>query len=239
MNVAIITAAGKGTRLKSNISKQFLNIYGKPILAHTINIFQKSPKINQIYISVPGDYVETCWKDIIERFSLTKVKKLVIGGKHRQESVYNVLKTIPSTSKIVLIHDGVRPLVTNTEIEMTITRLVSGNKKDPKVKGTILAAPAKETIKKIRDDREETIDTTIPREKVWHAQTPQTFFYKEILEAHNKAKEEEFIGTDDSSLVERMGWRVNVVRGRHENIKITTPLDLFLAELIMSRNGKE
>ena len=239
MNVAIITAAGKGTRLKGNVSKQFLNIYGKPILAHTINIFQKSPKISQIYISVPEDYEEVCRKDIIEKFSLTKVKKLVIGGKHRQESVYNALKAVPSTSRIVLIHDGVRPLVTTSEIEMTITRLVSGSKKDPKVKGTVLAAPARETIKRISDSREETIEATIPREKVWHAQTPQTFFYKEILEAHNKAKEEEFIGTDDSSLVERMGWRVNIVRGRHENIKITTPLDLFLAELIMSKNGKE
>ncbi len=238
MNIAIITAAGKGTRLKSNISKQFLNIYGKPILAHTIDIFQKSPKINQIYISVPEDYEETCRKDIIERFSFTKVKKLVIGGKNRQESVYNAIVSLPSTSKIVLIHDGVRPLVTNSEIEMTISRLISGNKKDPKIKGTILAAPAKETIKKISSDGSNTIDSTIPRETVWHAQTPQTFFYRAILKAHNNAREKDFIGTDDSSLVERMGWKVNVVRGRHENIKITTPADLFLAELIMSRNGR-
>lgn len=237
MNIAIITAAGKGTRLKSDISKQFLNIYGKPILAHTINIFQKSSKIDEIYVSVPEDYEENCRIDIIERFSFTKVKKLVIGGKHRQESVYNALAALPSISKIVLIHDGVRPLVTNSEIEMTITKLLKDNKKDPKIRGTILAAPAKETIKKINTGKNDTIDSTIPRETVWHAQTPQTFFYRSILEAHNRAKEEDFIGTDDSSLVERMGWKVNVVRGRHENIKITTPVDLFLAELIMSRNG--
>ena len=137
MNVAIITAAGKGTRLRSNVSKQFLNIYGKPILAHTINIFQRSPKINEIYISVPEDHEETCRKDIIEKFSFTKVKKLVIGGKNRQESVHNALIAIPSTSKIVLIHDGVRPLVATSEIEMTISRLISGNKKDPKVKGML------------------------------------------------------------------------------------------------------
>ncbi len=239
MNVAIITAAGKGTRLRSNVSKQFLNIYGKPILAHTINIFQRSPKINEIYISVPEDYEETCRKDIIEKFSFTKVKKLVIGGKNRQESVHNALIAIPLTSKIVLIHDGVRPLVGTSEIEMTISRLISGNKKDPKVKGTILAAPAKETIKTISNGKYDTIDVTIPREKVWHAQTPQTFFYNIILEAHIRARNENFIGTDDSSLVERMGLKVNVVRGSHENIKITTPVDLFLAELIMSRNGKE
>ncbi|GAH31800.1 unnamed protein product, partial [marine sediment metagenome] len=83
-----------------------------------------------------------------------------------------------------------------------------------------------------------TVDKTIPRGTVWHAQTPQTFFYKNILEAHNKAREDNFMGTDDASLMERMNWKVSVVRGRHENIKITTPLDLFLAELIMTRNGR-
>jgi 2-C-methyl-D-erythritol 4-phosphate cytidylyltransferase len=235
MNVVIITAAGKGTRLKSNISKQFLNIYGKPILAHTINVFQKTDKIDQIYISVPRGYIGSCRKDIIDRYSFSKVRDLIAGGSHRQESVYNALVSIPRDSGIVLIHDGVRPIVTPDEIEMTITKLVRDHDRDPRVRGVILAAPARETVKKIN---EETVDATIPREQVWHAQTPQTFFYRDILEAHIRAAEEGFIGTDDSSLVERMGWKVNVARGRHENIKITTPLDLFLAELIMSKNGK-
>ncbi len=235
MNVAIITAAGKGTRLKSNISKQFLNIYDKPILAHTLSIFEKTPKVDAIYVSVPKDYIESCQKDIVDRYSFSKVKGLVIGGSHRQISVFNALLSIPPDSNIVLIHDGVRPLVTPDEIGTTIKRLINDNKKDPEVKGVILAAPAKETIKKISGH---TIDSTIPRETVWHAQTPQTFFYREIIEAHRKAAEEDFIGTDDASLIERIGWKVNVVRGRHENIKITTPIDLFLAELFMNKNGK-
>jgi 2-C-methyl-D-erythritol 4-phosphate cytidylyltransferase len=235
MNVAIITAAGKGTRLNSNISKQFLNIYDKPILAHTLSIFEKSSKIDAIYVSVPGDYMESCREDIIEKYSFTKVSKLIIGGSHRQASVFNAISSIPSTTDIVLIHDGVRPLVTSDEVETTIKKLINDNKKDPEVKGVILAAPAKETIKRISGH---TVDSTIPRDTVWHAQTPQTFFYKEIIEAHRKASEEGFIGTDDSSLIERMGWKVNVVRGRHENIKITTPIDLFLAELFMNKNGK-
>lgn len=235
MNVAIITAAGKGTRLNSNISKQFLNIYDKPILAHTLSIFEKSSKIDAIYVSVPRDYMESCREDIIEKYSFTKVSKLIIGGSHRQASVFNAISSIPSTTDIVLIHDGVRPLVTSDEVETTIKKLINDNKKDPKVKGVILAAPAKETIKKISGH---TIDSTIPRDTVWHAQTPQTFFYREIIEAHRKASEEGFIGTDDSSLIERMGWKVNVVRGRHENIKITTPIDLFLAEFFMNKNGK-
>lgn len=235
MNVAIITAAGKGTRLKSNISKQFLNIYDKPILAHTLSIFEKTPGVDAIYVSVPRDYIESCQKDIVDKYSFSKVKGLVIGGSHRQVSVFNALSSIPTDSNIVLIHDGVRPLVTPDEIGTTIKRLINDNKKDPEVKGVILAAPAKETIKKISGH---TIDSTIPRETVWHAQTPQTFFYREIIEAHKKAAEEDFIGTDDASLIERMGWKVNVVRGRHENIKITTPIDLFLAELFMNKNGK-
>jgi len=235
MNVAIITAAGKGLRFKSNISKQFLNIYDKPILAHTLSIFEKTKKVDAVYVSVPGDYLKSCQKDIIDKYGYTKVKKLVVGGAHRQESVYNAVKAIPEKTSIVVIHDGVRPLVTPAEVEMTVTRLVSFNKKDKKVKGVILAAPARETVKRIDDS---SVVSTIPREQVWNAQTPQTFFYRELVEAHRKAAEEGFIGTDDSSLVERQGWKVNVVRGRHENIKITTPTDLFLAELIMHKNGK-
>ena len=235
MNVAIITAAGKGTRLKSNISKQFLNIYNKPILAHTLSIFEKTPKVDAIYVSVPKDYLDSCRKDIVEKYKFSKVRKLVIGGSHRQASVFNAISSIPEDTNIVLIHDGVRPLVTTEEINATIRRLVNDNKKDPEVKGVILAAPAKETIKKITG---QTIDETIPRDTVWHAQTPQTFFYKDIMEAHRKAAAEKFIGTDDASLIERMGWKVNVTRGRHENIKITTPVDLFLAELFINKNGK-
>jgi 2-C-methyl-D-erythritol 4-phosphate cytidylyltransferase len=236
MNVAIITAAGKGTRLKGNVSKQFMNIYGKPILAHTITAFQGSSKIKEIYISVPGDYLELCKKDVIEKYSFNKVKKLVIGGSSRQESVYNALIELPSSTKLVSIHDGVRPLITTEEINLLINTLMRENRKDPEIKGVIMAASARETIK-VADKN--TVDKTIPRETVWYAQTPQTFFYKDILKAHNKAREDNFKGTDDACLVERMNWKVCVVRGRHENIKITTPVDLFLAELIMTRNGRK
>jgi 2-C-methyl-D-erythritol 4-phosphate cytidylyltransferase len=235
MNVAIITAAGRGTRFKSNISKQFLNIYGKPILAHTLSIFEKILGIDSIYVTVPRDYLKSCREDIIEKYNLKKVEKLVVGGRNRQESIYNALKVIPAATEIVLIHDGVRPLVTPLEIKKTIIKLIKDNKKDPQVRGVIVAAPARETVKKIKKN---TIDSTIPRGKVWNAQTPQTFFYRDIMEAYRKAFSDGFIGTDDSSLVERMGWKVNILRGRHENIKITTPIDLFLAELIMNKNGK-
>ncbi|OFW64110.1 MAG: 2-C-methyl-D-erythritol 4-phosphate cytidylyltransferase [Actinobacteria bacterium RBG_19FT_COMBO_36_27] len=236
MNAAIITAAGRGTRFKGNISKQFMDIYGKPILAHTISTFQNSSKIKEIYISIPGDYIELCQKNIINKYSFSKVKKLVVGGSSRQESVYNALKEIPSSTKLVSIHDGVRPLVTPEEINLLINVLLRENKKDCKIRGVIMAAPVMETVK-VTDGN--IINKTIPRDTVWHAQTPQTFFYEDILKAHNKALEDGFIGTDDASLMERMSLKVYVVRGRRENIKITTPLDLFLAELIMIRNGRK
>ncbi len=236
MNVAIITAAGKGTRLKGNISKQFMNIYGKPILAHTISAFQKSSKIKEIYISVPKDNIEFCRKNIIERYAFDKVKKLVTGGSSRQESVYNALVEVPRNTKIVSIHDGVRPLITPEEIDLLINTLIRENKKDSSVKGVIMAASARETIKMISKN---SIDRTISRDKIWNAQTPQVFFYDIILKAHNKARKDDFTGTDDACLVERMNYKVNIVRGRHENIKITTPIDLFLAELIITKNNRK
>ncbi len=233
MNAAIITAAGKGTRLKGDISKQFMDIYGKPILAHTITAFQNASKIKEIYISVPKDYLELCQKSIIEKYSFDKVKKLVIGGSTRQESVYNTIIELPSSTGIVSIHDGVRPLITSDEIDSLINTLIRENKKDPGIRGVIMAAPARETIKITENG---TIDRTVPRDTVWYAQTPQIFFYQDILKAHNIARKDDFTGTDDACLVERIGGKVSIVRGRHENIKITTPIDLFLAELIMTRN---
>jgi 2-C-methyl-D-erythritol 4-phosphate cytidylyltransferase len=236
MNVGIITAAGKGTRLKGNISKQFMNIYGKPILAHTVSAFQKSSKIKEIYISVPKDNIEFCRKNIIDKYAFDKVEKIVAGGSSRQESVYNALVEVPPDTKIVAIHDGVRPLITPGEIDLLVNTLVRENKKDSSVKGVIMAASARETIKMIR---ESSIDKTISRDKIWHAQTPQVFFYNIILKAHNKARKDGFTGTDDACLVERMNYKVNIVRGRHENIKITTPIDLFLAELIITKNNRK
>jgi len=231
MNIAIITAAGKGTRLKSNISKQFLSLYGKPILAHTVDTFQKACVIDQIYLVVSRDYYDFCTKEIIEKYSYKKIEKVVFGGRTRQQSVYNALVRLPQETKTVSVHDGVRPLVTTEEVDSIVSKLLAENKKDPQIKGIIMAAPAYETIKKVKEN--DLIDRTIQRDLVWHAQTPQVFFYPVLMEAHKKAHSRGFLGTDDASLVEMLGYKVKIFRGRHENIKITTPMDLFLAELIM------
>jgi len=237
MIAAIITAAGKGTRIKSNISKQFIHIFDKPILAHTIGSFQKSNRINEIYVTVSEDNIDFCEKEIVDKNGFSKVKELVVGGETRQASVFNALKKVPKKCRIVAVHDGVRPLISPEEIDYLINSLIKHNKKDDQVRGIIIAAPAYETVKRI--NRDNIIDCTVQRSEVCMAQTPQTFFYNDLLEAHEKANDDSYIGTDDASLVERMGWKVKVVIGKHENIKVTTPMDLFLAELIMGRDGKQ
>ncbi|MHB1376534.1 MAG: 2-C-methyl-D-erythritol 4-phosphate cytidylyltransferase [Candidatus Humimicrobiaceae bacterium] len=235
MNLGIITAAGKGIRLKSDINKQFLNLCGKPILAHTIGVFQRASLIDEIYVLVPQEFVEYTKNKIVEKYGFSKVTRIIIGGKTRQETVRNGLKFAPDNCSIISVHDGVRPLVYSSDVNKLIELLIESNNKDQNVQGVILAAAAYETIKKI--DIEEGIVKTIPREIVYHAQTPQTFFKDALIESYLKAENENFTATDDSMLVERAGYKVKFLKGTHENIKITTPTDLFLAELIISKNG--
>jgi len=236
MIAAIITAAGRGTRLQSNISKQFIQINGKPVIAHTLKSFQDAFRINNIYLVVPEDYIDYCREKIVKKYNFTKVKKIIAGGPIRQDSVFNALNVIPKRCKIVAVHDGVRPLITADEINMLVENLVILNKQDQLAKGVLIAAPAYETIKKINEDH--FIDMTITRSQVCMAQTPQVFNFKELVFAYEKAYGDNFYGNDDAGLMERAGFKVKVVIGRHENIKITTPIDLFLAELIMRRDGK-
>jgi len=235
MNLGIITAAGKGTRLKSDINKQFLSLCGKPILAHTISVFQRASHIDEIYVLVPQEFVEYTQKNIVKKYGFSKVTRIIIGGETRQETVGIALKFAPDNCSIISVHDGVRPLIYSTDVNKLIELLIESNQKDQMVQGVILAAAAYETIKKI--DIEEGIVKTIPRETVYHAQTPQTFFKDSLIKAYLKAENDNFTATDDSMLVERTGYKVKFLKGNHENIKITTPTDLFLAELIISKNG--
>jgi len=235
MNLGIITAAGKGTRLRSNINKQFIRICGKPILAHTINVFQKSKLVDEIFVLIPSEYVEYTQKNIVNKFGYTKVTRLIIGGETRQKTVSNALKFLPDNCEMVSVHDGVRPLIYSADVDLLFKKLVDFNKEDDEVKGVILAAPAYETIKQINGT--DGCIKTIPRETVYHAQTPQTFFKDVLLKAYELAEEEDLYATDDAMLVEKLGYKVKIIKGNHENIKITTPIDLFLAELIISKNG--
>ncbi len=235
MNLGIITAAGRGTRLKANISKQFIKLCGKPILAHTVSVFQKSELIDEIFILVPAQYIEYTQKNIINKYRFDKVTRLIIGGETRQETVSNALQFVPDKCKMISVHDGVRPLIYSSDVDLLFETLIEFNRADSKVKGVILAAPAYETIKQIHDSNG--CIKTIPRETVYHAQTPQTFFKDTLIEAYRHAEAKNISATDDAMLVENIGYKVKIIKGNHENIKITTPIDLFLAELIISKNG--
>ena len=226
---AVIVSAGKGLRFMEGKSirpdhgkKQFHLLGGKPILTHTLEKFETCPLIRSIHLVVGQEDMDYCLKEIIEKNKFQKVSKIVPGGKWRQESVKNGVDALPKDTDIVVIHDGVRPFVTKAMIEDSIHSA-------GRYGAVILAMPVKETIKISNPDG--TVLKTLDRESLWQIQTPQTFQVKVIKEAYSRATEDGFIGTDDASLVERLGVKVHILPGSYTNIKITTPEDLLLANL--------
>jgi len=217
---AVIVAAGKGERIGKK--KQFIPLAGKPILYWTLEKFQKVKKIKEIILVLPKE--DIWFKEKMIKGKFTKVKKIIPGGKIRQKSVFNGLKKVNPNFSLVMIHDGVRPLVSERIIENTI-------KVAEKYGSAVAGLPVKETIKMV--STENLVETTLSREKIWTIQTPQVFRREIILKAHRKAKEDEFIGTDDAQLVERIGYSVKLVPGEYTNIKITTPEDLLFAQTIL------
>ncbi len=225
MNTAIILAAGRGSRMKASFNKQYLLLKRKPILAHTIEVFEKNKLIDEIIVVIHEDDKDIFKKSIINKYRFRKIKKVVSGGKERQESVYNGLKNIDEKCSVVLIHDGARPLVTHK----VINRCIKGAER---YGASSAGVPIKETIKIMKKDC--FVKYTPKREDVWITQTPQGFKTDIIRAAHELAINEKIIGTDDAMLVEIMGCEVKMVEGDYENIKITTPDDLLMAEAIFN-----
>ena len=229
---ALIPAAGMGKRMGASINKQYLQLDGLPIVARTISIFEESPLIEAIYLVIPADEIPYCREHVVAACGFRKVVEIVPGGRERQNSVMNGLNAMRcnvTDDDVVLIHDGVRPLITPQLLSESID-IVRNND------GALVAVPAKDTIKIVRDG---IIIDTPPREMLWQAQTPQSFRFATIYAAHRSAEQEGFMGTDDASLVERCGGVVRVVRGTYRNIKITTPEDLVLAEAFLAGERKE
>jgi 2-C-methyl-D-erythritol 4-phosphate cytidylyltransferase len=221
---AVIVSAGKGQRFMEGKKKQFHFLEGKPILAHTLDKFETSPLIRSILLVVGQEDMDYCLKEVIEKYNFQKVSQIVPGGKRRQESVRNGMDALPKDADIVAIHDGVRPFVTRAMIEDSIHSAV-------RYGAVVLAMPVKETIKMSHPDG--TVLKTLDRESLWQVQTPQTFQVNVIKEAYLRATEDGFTGTDDASLVERIGVKVHILPGSYTNIKITTPEDLLLANLFL------
>jgi len=225
-NYSIIVAAGKSRRMNSAVSKQFLFIGGKPILAYTVDAFEKSSLIDQVILVINESDIKKCKKNIVNRYRYKKVREIIPGGEKRQDSVLNGLKALPSDTDLVAIHDGARFLVTPEIIDRAVKAAHNSN-------GVVVAIPVQDTIKESNSSK--VISKTFNRDRLWAAQTPQVFPYSIIMEAHLKAKETGFIGTDDASLVENLGYKVDLVKGSVENIKITTNFDLIIAETILHK----
>jgi 2-C-methyl-D-erythritol 4-phosphate cytidylyltransferase len=224
---AVIVSAGKGLRFMEGKKKQFRSLAGKPILAHTLDKFETCPLIRSILLVVGQEDMDYCLKEIVEKYRFQKVSQIVPGGKRRQESVKNGIDALPKDADMVAIHDGVRPFVTKAMIEDTIHSAA-------RYGAVVLAMPVKDTIKMSNPDG--TVLKTLDRESLWQIQTPQTFQVNVIKEAYYRAAEDGFVGTDDASLVERLGVKVHILPGSYTNIKITTPEDLFLANLFLKMN---
>lgn len=224
---ALIPAAGMGKRMGASINKQYLKLGGLPVLWRTLSIFEQSDRISGIVLVIPEDEIEYCRKHVVEAAGFTKVLEIVAGGKERQNSVMNglsVLGKYADSNDVIVIHDGVRPFITPDLLQDSITIAAVSD-------GALAAVPAKDTIKIVEQN---TVTSTPDRQLLWQAQTPQTFRYSVILNAHKDAAECGFCGTDDSSLVERTGGKVVIVRGNYRNIKITTPEDMVLAEAFLA-----
>ncbi|MBC8200070.1 MAG: 2-C-methyl-D-erythritol 4-phosphate cytidylyltransferase [Desulfobacteraceae bacterium] len=222
---AIIVAAGKGIRMNDKLRKQYLVLAGRPILAYSLLAFDVCDLIDHIILVVPKKDVDYCWKDIVSPLKLYKKINLVAGGEKRQESAYNGLMAVDKdTAEIVVIHDGVRPFVSQAQIAACIT----GAKE---YSACIPAVPANDTLKQV--DSSGFICDTLKRDDIFLAQTPQAFQYDLIIKAHKNARREGFAGTDDASLVERLGGNIKIIYGSRRNIKITNREDLIFATALL------
>jgi 2-C-methyl-D-erythritol 4-phosphate cytidylyltransferase len=224
--IGIIVAAGKGIRMQAKIRKQYLILDGLPMLCYCLLAFDACPEIDRILMVIPDEDKEFCRQSILQPIALEHPVELIPGGEERQDSVYNALLAAEGISSIVAIHDGVRPFVLSQHISETIHCAESNG-------AAVLAIPATDTLKRV--DESLKVRETIDRKGVWIAQTPQSFRYDIIRDAHEKAKQEGVSATDDAHLVERAGYPVKLVRGSRFNIKVTTPEDLSMAKALRSQ----
>ncbi len=222
----LIPAAGLGKRMGKAVAKQFLPLGDKPLLAHTLLAFQQAPEIDELIPVLSQEDMESCLREIIERYHITKVKTLVVGGKERQESVSHGLEKLEKDAAIVLVHDGVRPFVTQEMIREVVEHARKGE-------CVTVGVPLKDTVKEV--DERGFVRQTLDRSRFWAIQTPQAFPAKVLKKAYEEAVRHKVFGTDDAMLVERAGGKVRVLMGSYDNIKITTPEDLLLAEEILKR----
>ncbi|GIM33593.1 2-C-methyl-D-erythritol 4-phosphate cytidylyltransferase [Paraclostridium bifermentans] len=223
MNGVVIVAAGTGSRMKKDINKQFIKLNNKEIVAHTIDKFYNSENIDDIVVVIREDEEEYFNKNIKEKYGFTNIK-VAHGGNERQDSVFNGIKMLKKECDVVLIHDGARPFVTDDIIRRSINKANEHN-------AIVVGVKVKDTIKVVSDNGN--IVDTPNRSYLWAVQTPQVFKYDIITKAYEDAYNNNYYGTDDAMLVERIGYNVKMIEGSYNNIKITTQEDLEFGEQIL------
>jgi len=218
---AIIPVAGRGRRFGSPVPKQYLNLNDEPIISTTIRKFVSLAAVHHGVVVAARDEIENTYQLLSKIPGFSQKFQIVTGGDERQDSVYQGLEHVPAETEIVMVHDGVRPFLTGKMIDESIEIAADFG-------ACVLAVPVKETIKRVVDQQ---VQETIPRDELWQIQTPQTFKYHILYEAHKKAKEAKYYSTDEAALVEWCGYPVKVVMGSYSNIKITTEEDLKIARI--------
>lgn len=218
---AIVLAAGKGSRMHSDIPKQYMNIAGKEVLYYSLNAFEESP-VDDIIVVVSNDDIEYCKRDIIEKYNLTKVTSVIAGGEERYWSVSNGLEEASGTD-YVMIHDGARPCINRDIIIRSMEAVIENG-------ACTVGVPVKDTIKVV-DANNVGVDTP-DRATLWQIQTPQSFRYNDIVAAYELMRQDENINiTDDTMVMEHyLNKHSKVIMGDYRNIKITTPEDVFVVE---------
>ena len=220
---AIIPAAGRGKRIGASVPKQFLEIQGRPLLHHTLTVFASCKLIDYVVLVMPRTDVDEMGEDWLNKYEI--VREVVVGGKQRQDSVYNGFNSLEEGTDIVVVHDGVRPFTTPQMIIATVEAAQQHG-------AAITAIPVSDTVKQAADGF---VTQTVPRDGLWRVQTPQAFQRRLLQQAFKKAKKDSYYGTDEGSLVEYLGERVKIVPGSELNIKITRKEDLVLGESLLSR----
>jgi 2-C-methyl-D-erythritol 4-phosphate cytidylyltransferase len=226
--VAIVPAAGLGKRFGKGRNKPFEMLGGKPVIVWALEALEKMAEIREI-IPVLKESDMLAGMELFETYRISKIRLAVPGGRERQDSVFKALQVIEEKEPVVLIHDGVRPLLDARVVRSALTALSGCD-------GVVIAVPPKDTIKEIAGG---IVRQTLKREALVAVQTPQVFRYKPLLDAYERAMQESFYATDDAAIVEWNGGRIRVVTGGYMNIKVTTPEDLLVAEafLKMRRQG--
>lgn len=217
----VIAAAGSGKRMASKINKQYMLLKEKPVLAYSLDVFEEFGLVDDIVIVAHPREVDFCEKEVVKKFGYSKVSQIIPGGEQRQDSVWAGLKELDSRTDFVAVHDGARPLLTAGLLWELLKEAEEWGAAIPGIR-------ARDTLKMV--DRDNFVGQTLDRSSIVAVQTPQVFKYNELLRAYEYAYEEGFMATDDSSLFEKYIGRVKVVPGNYNNIKITTPEDLIIAE---------